>query len=262
MFGMRRSHVMIMLLGVALAVSLGSASAWAQGAISLQPGQELKRGETFANGGFSLNLQEDGNLVLYGPNGQPLWASWTPGTAAARVIMQADGNLVLYDGANRPIWASQTAMSVPNSRDLAPANGNARLELDQSGNLRIVAPSGQVLWHPLGTSVLAAGNDLKTGDLLQNAKFTLLFQNNGDLVLYEIVNEQWQPRWSSKTGGKGGARAAMQADGNFVIYTAAQQAVWSTQTGDNPGAELRVTEQRTAQITLNNKVLWENGQKK
>ena len=48
---------------------------------------------------FTFTAQTDGNLVLYGPQGQPLWASNTGGHGNIfDAIMQTDGNLVLYNG--------------------------------------------------------------------------------------------------------------------------------------------------------------------
>ena len=69
---------------------------------------------------------------------------------------------------------------------------------------------------------------------------TIVMQRDGNLVVY---NHGYGGRatWASHTGGRrvGGqlARCAvMQADGNFVLYTAAGRAVWNTETAGNPGA--------------------------
>jgi hypothetical protein len=58
------------------------------------------------NGGFTLKMQNDGNLVLYGIKGA-IWATGTNGKPVNRCIMQNDGNLVLYSP-ERAIWASNT----------------------------------------------------------------------------------------------------------------------------------------------------------
>lgn len=68
------------------------------------------------NGTFELDMQFDGNLVLYVIDRDiygstyytAIWASNTDGRAVSRCVMQQDGNLVLYDYRNRPIWASNT----------------------------------------------------------------------------------------------------------------------------------------------------------
>ncbi|TFW20672.1 GDSL-type esterase/lipase family protein [Duganella callida] len=73
----------------------------------LLPGQGLKRGERLysCDGRFVLDLQNDGNLVIYEGN-VPLWNTRTEGSSAAQVLMQADGNLVEYDAIGRVLWQS------------------------------------------------------------------------------------------------------------------------------------------------------------
>ena len=56
-----------------------------------------------------LDLQPDGNVVLYNQDGSPRWATDTPGTPATDLVMQDDGNLVLYGEDGTPYWASETA---------------------------------------------------------------------------------------------------------------------------------------------------------
>ncbi len=58
--------------------------------------------------GTYLVMQGDGNLVLYRPDGRPVWSSGTYGYAACILIMQNDGNLVLYAPVTRPIWSTKT----------------------------------------------------------------------------------------------------------------------------------------------------------
>lgn len=91
-------------------------------------------------------MQTDGNLVLYAPGSQPIWASNTAGNPGAWTIMQAsDGNLVVYSAANKPLWASNTAgnpgayLAVQNDSNLVIYNG-AR---------PIWARFGLGLWFPL-----------------------------------------------------------------------------------------------------------------
>jgi surface antigen len=62
-----------------------------------------------ADGRYRFVMQQDSNLVLYGPSGRALWASNTVGRGAREARMQGDGNLVIYTAAGKPIWASNTA---------------------------------------------------------------------------------------------------------------------------------------------------------
>lgn len=72
---------------------------------------------------YNLVFQNDGNLVLYNPNSNPIWATGTEGRAT-RMSVQADGNVVLYDFSNQPIWATNT-----------DGNPGAFLSLQNDGNL-------------------------------------------------------------------------------------------------------------------------------
>jgi hypothetical protein len=120
--------VSILFLCTALVV-LGHATVYARD--KLQPGEELRRGDnlTSANGRYSLTLQRDGNLVLYGPRKQALWSSDTQGIPIEKCIMQTDGNLVLYLPDGQPVWSSNTQGYPP-----------PFLVLQNDGNLVIYQP--------------------------------------------------------------------------------------------------------------------------
>jgi hypothetical protein len=69
---------------------------------------------TVGSGGTSVNLQGDGNLVIYTSAARPVWASDTAGTGSGNhLVMQDDGNLVIYASAGKPVWASNTAVGGP-----------------------------------------------------------------------------------------------------------------------------------------------------
>jgi hypothetical protein len=64
------------------------------------------------SGSCWLLHQDDGDLVLYRNelgNAVPLWASNTHGTSVGDLELQDDGNLVLYDRDRRAVWATGTA---------------------------------------------------------------------------------------------------------------------------------------------------------
>ena len=90
-------------------------------------------------GAFHLDMQDDGNLVLYTVGMVPLWASNTVGNGQF-AIMQTDGNLVVYDFAERPVFASGTH-----------GNPGAFLRCQDDGNLVIYkephpAHAGRAIW--------------------------------------------------------------------------------------------------------------------
>ncbi len=68
-----------------------------------------------------------------------------------------------------------------------------------------------------------------------DGKVKLVFQNDGNLVLYEVNGNK--PLWDSRTYNQGATAAVFQNDGNLVVYKD-QMALWDANTGGNPGAVL------------------------
>jgi hypothetical protein len=62
----------------------------------------------------------------------------------------------------------------------------------------------------------------------------LIMQADGNLVLYNAAN---QPTWASNTSGKPFTHCCMQSDGNLVIYNMAQP-VWATNTSGSGGEKI------------------------
>jgi hypothetical protein len=58
-------------------------------------------------GVVELDMQVDGNLVLYNATGVP-WNSGTEGNPGAYLRMQDDGNLVIYGTNGAAIWSTNT----------------------------------------------------------------------------------------------------------------------------------------------------------
>jgi hypothetical protein len=129
----KHSRKVTTLVICAVLVVLSAATAYARD--TLNPGEMLRRGDqlTSANGHYRLLMQKDGNLVLYGAERHPLWASNTQGQRVERCIMQKDGNLVLYLPNGQPVWASNTE-----------GKPGSFLLLQNDGNLVIYQP--QPVW--------------------------------------------------------------------------------------------------------------------
>ncbi len=74
-------------------------------------------------------MQTNGNLVLYDTSGQPHWESNTAGNPGAFLNVQADGNLVVYrvgsttQTANNALWASGTNVPPPINLTTVVASG-------------------------------------------------------------------------------------------------------------------------------------------
>ncbi|MCX4596757.1 protein kinase [Streptomyces sp. NBC_01549] len=70
--------------------------------------QQLMPGQSWYGDSGTVNMQQDGNLVIRDKKGQARWQSGTVGRGY-RAIMQADGNFVVYDRAGKGVWGSGTA---------------------------------------------------------------------------------------------------------------------------------------------------------
>ena len=94
----------------------------------LYPGQ----GVFSTDGRFGLIYQGDGNLVLYAPNGVPLW--WTGVVGPPGVtMMQTDGDLVILSNGT-DVWQTGTA-----------GHPGAYMRVQSDGNLVLVSAGGVVL---------------------------------------------------------------------------------------------------------------------
>ena len=78
---------------------------------------------TFGNPGATINMQDDGNLVIYSTSGQALWSSGTSGNPGAKLRMQGDGNLVIYSTSGKALWATDTYGN-PGASDVMQEDGN------------------------------------------------------------------------------------------------------------------------------------------
>jgi hypothetical protein len=80
-----------------------------------------------SNKTLSLNTQQDGNLVIYNSQGQPVWSSGSEGRGNPPYFstMQSDGNFVIYGANNNPIWSTGTSgVGVPPFRAIIQPDGN------------------------------------------------------------------------------------------------------------------------------------------
>ena len=86
-----------------------------------------------------LIMQNDGNLVCYRGN-KPVWSSNTArkGCGPYTLVMQDDRNLVIYGAAHDPIW---------NTRTQGQGSGPARLVMQNDGNVVVYDARKKVLWH-------------------------------------------------------------------------------------------------------------------
>lgn len=112
-------------LGFMVVFSLFDTPAWAKS--TLHEWEKLSKGSSLVsnNGCFTLRMQTDGNLVLYGKEGRSFWSTETAGKGGKEVVMQGDSNLVMYDSNNRPIWAINPGNVGSGSKLVVQDDGNA-----------------------------------------------------------------------------------------------------------------------------------------
>lgn len=100
--------------------------------------------------------------------------------------------------------------------------------MQDNGNLVLYNAAKQAIWtRYMILTYLRPGQILKPGIALfsQNRRFKFVMQSDGNLVLYKAGTQRL---WNYRTN-RPCAIAAMQHDGNFVIYIG-KQALWSTRT--------------------------------
>lgn len=105
------------------------------------PRSALVKGGSWKSGNCrtSLNLQEDGNLVVY-VDGNAKWQAPKAWPNGDYLIMQEDGNFVLYDKDGKPIWHSDTAKA-------SGENRGSSVCVQDDGNVVIYRPDGTPIWH-------------------------------------------------------------------------------------------------------------------
>lgn len=80
------------------------------------------------------------------------------------------------------------------------------------------------------SSALGLNDTLTPGQSLVSpgGAFIAALQGDGNFVVYKVGNNT--ALWASNTSSKGGVKLIMQSDGNLVLYTASNQPVWASNT--------------------------------
>ena len=88
-------------------------------------------------------------------------------------------------------------------------------------------------------------------------RFFLVMQSDGNLVVYTSANVAL---WGAGTNGQPANEAVMQTDGNLVLYTPNGVPVWASNTAGNECAQLRLENDGNLVIRgLDGAVLWQSG---
>jgi len=91
----------------------------------------------------------------------------------------------------------------------------------------------------------------------QNNRYWLVMHNQGNLVIYDILDGVSKIIWDARTYGNPGATATMQSDGNFVVSKNGQP-LWSTKTNGKPGSVMTMQNDGIFVISLRGVTLWKS----
>jgi RHS repeat-associated protein len=157
---------------------------------SLFAGQRLNEGQCLESmTGMTFALMTNGDLEIFDRQlGQITWTSGTYGHTGGYLQMQSDGNLVVYSASNVALWTSGTSGSSANVVTLE-SDGRLIMYLTVWNSGTAQAGASSSMTHPscdlgfgLGlTGVMGTGQCFVS----RNGRFELLLQTDGNLVLYD-----------------------------------------------------------------------------
>lgn len=165
---------------------------WPNSLFRLGSGQQLAPGDALVNGSTQLEMQTDGNLVVYGAGHVAVWATQT-NQAGSTLEMQTDGNLVVYAPGHVAVWATGTTQA------------GSSLDMQSDNNLVVYAPGRVAVWG----SAQAGGRQQIAQDILNNPNVTLAVlhaSGNAD-------NAYARSNIVTTAGGGPAARSSYDADG-------------------------------------------------
>lgn len=226
--------------------SLPALTAFAMnGSSMLPPRQVMVAGQYLTSPGnkYKLVLQADGNLVIQDvATSAIVWVadatqpySSTLAPDGNPLSLYVSNNMFLSDPSRHRLWVTTNGLYKDTGLWL-----RSHLSLQDDGNLVILDITAlyttlktTLLPNAQNVRVIAPGTALEVGKAYVSGAYSLVFQADGNLVIF---NQAGAAIWNAGTAGKGATQAVMQADGNFVISNAAGQILWSTGTAGKAGA--------------------------
>jgi hypothetical protein len=128
---------------------------------------------------------------------------------------------------------SSTSLVVANTPSYLGAVGSMSGETGMTIS-GFVAPVGADVVPVIGGTSLFNGQSLTAGERMTspNGQYSLNMQSDGNLVEYVAG----RALWATGTEGNVGDHVAMQTDGNLVVYSLTNTALWSSRSGGHSGA--------------------------
>ncbi len=212
------------LIALSLLATVGEPLRAALADSRLTQGQTLQGTLVSGGGQFRLVMQPDCNLVEY--NGSTvLWRSGTQGKGAGcTAAVASNGQFVVSTNSHQVVWTSGSSRPRPEGD---------YLDLQDDGNLVVYDPTPTTPIWARGR-LLSGGSGLSGADsdfiTSLNRQFTLVMQNDCNLVLYQGNS----PKWASRTNGRGtNCVASVNADGHLQVASGAGVVLWAS-SGQSP----------------------------
>src|SRR5487761_2407701 len=229
-------------------------------------------------------MQGDGNLVLYSAANSALWASNTSGNAGADLTL-SDAGVLGVDSGTTVIWAA-TAVLAPNAtlvatQSIRSPNGQFRLSMQGDGNLvlydgatpawatgtsgvgnyAVMQGDGNLVLYSAANSALWASNTSgNAGADLTLSDAGVLGVDSGTTVIWAttavLTPNATLVATQSIHSPNGQFRLSMQGDGNLVLYSAANSALWASNTSGNAGADLTLSDAGVLGVDSGTTVIW------
>lgn len=196
------------------------------------------------NGQYTLQLREDGNLVLLDGSNviwtanetQPFSATLPYRNKREAIIFFIAHSGFLQDPPRRRLWSAQATQT----RDKS-AWYNTYLALQDDGNILLIdirelwSQDRNLPFSPKTKHLLQVAADvpMPVDVPCQAGAFNFVFKNNGEMV---ILGANGAALWSSGTADTGATAAIMSSSGNFAITNAGGEVLWQTGTAGHPDA--------------------------
>jgi probable HAF family extracellular repeat protein len=231
--------------------------------------QQVWSSGTVGSGAVYAVMQNDGNFTLCNAAGQSVWSTGTGGNSGAYLNLGYNGALSINASNGTVLKSLYSGTAGTYGGNEATLQPNQELTISTTNSQSV----NQLIPINSSTTGQIASGDFSADGYQDTVSFVKLSGNSyvgsappypvwltfqpgfpGNLYYFnsESYNNQYGT-WQSNTYD--GVLATMQSDGNFVLFNAAGQAVWSSNTGGNPGATLHVGPYGAFIVGSNGKVI-------